>query len=564
MVGGQYIWRRLSVLMLGAGMLCARVTAATSASSLNACQNAVKLESRKFVQGYLNAVGSCLQKVSTAMVQKNAPDATGAAAPCITQFRKLRDTRGLGKSLAEKLKAGIERRCTPGGVNSFSLQDVLGVAPGVGRPLDVVNLNGWCAHFGGDGTIDTVDEWISCVTAALECDVREALTVQYPRGLEWLAAVRPAMQAFPSPAADPMRSDDAVAELDAMAGAVEGGNVDLKPNLQCGSSCGDGVRNGGEPCDGADLGGASCTSLGFLGGTLACNAGCGFNTSGCVTNLCGNGAKDGIESCDGDDLGGASCISLGFVGGSLACGAGCRFDTTGCVPTLCGNGVKDGSESCDGSDLGGQTCASLGYALNGTLTCTAGCGFDPSGCVGQTFSETGQTACYDSFGAATPCAGTGQDGDVRAGAPLAFIDNGDGTITDLNTHLMWEKKSDDASIHDRDNVYSWTSAFGVFIHGLNVANFAGHNDWRLPNKRELDSILSAQAVNPSVSAAFNSGCSAGCAPTACSCTPSSNYWSSTSYAASPDGAWVVSFGIGFVFPDNKSNNYCARAVRGGL
>ena len=48
-------------------------------------------------------------------------------------------------------------------------------------------------------------------------------------------------------------------------------------------------------------------------------------------------------------------------------------------------------------------------------------------------------------GTVIPCAGTGQDGDIQAGATLSYTDNGDGTITDNNTGLMWEKKSDDGT-----------------------------------------------------------------------------------------------------------------------
>src|SRR5262245_21387303 len=108
------------------------------------------------------------------------------------------------------------------------------------------------------------------------------------------------------------------------------------------------------------------------------------------------------------------------------------------------------------------------------------------GCVQHAFPATGQTKCWDSRGAVIACPGTGQDGDIRAGAALSYTDNVDGTITDNNTGLMWEKQSDDGSIHDRDTTYSWANAFAVHIAGLNAgAGFAGHTDWRLPNIREL-------------------------------------------------------------------------------
>jgi len=45
--------------------------------------------------------------------------------------------------------------------------------------------------------------------------------------------------------------------------------------------------------------------------------------------------------------------------------------------------------------------------------------------------------------------------DAQAGATLSYTDNGDGTITDNNTRLMWEKKDDSGGIHDQDNGYTW-------------------------------------------------------------------------------------------------------------
>src|SRR4030095_1336400 len=119
--------------------------------------------------------------------------------------------------------------------------------------------------------------------------------------------------------------------------------------------------------------------------------------------------------------------------------------------TYCGDGIKNGSESCDAADLGGATCVSQGFT-SGTLQCGQGCAFDTSGCTAPpcpAFPATGQTTCWDSSGVVIPCAGTGHDGDIQAGATLAYTDNGDGTITDNNTGVMWEKLSDDGSIHDQ-------------------------------------------------------------------------------------------------------------------
>ena len=94
---------------------------------------------------------------------------------------------------------------------------------------------------------------------------------------------------------------------------------------------------------------------------------------------CGNGVLETGEQCDGGDLGGATCASLGYTGGTLTCSATCTLDVSGCA--VCGNGVREDGEACDGTDLGGATCAQNGCA-GGTPTCTAACGLDFSSCSG--------------------------------------------------------------------------------------------------------------------------------------------------------------------------------------
>src|SRR2546422_8423425 len=84
------------------------------------------------------------------------------------------------------------------------------------------------------------------------------------------------------------------------------------------------------------------------------------------------------------------------------------------------------------------------------------------------FPATGQTTSFRA----------GDDGAIQAGAPLRFKDNGDGTITDKNTALVWEKLSADGSVHDGNNLYTWEQAFDGHVATLNRTRFAGHADWR--------------------------------------------------------------------------------------
>lgn len=100
-------------------------------------------------------------------------------------------------------------------------------------------------------------------------------------------------------------------------------------------TCGDGRLDADELCDGAALGGGSCAALeGFIGGTLRCDPGCqAYDTALCTPAAsCGDGQIGANEECDGANLGGATCQSLGFVGGgALGCQASCRYEVSGCV-----------------------------------------------------------------------------------------------------------------------------------------------------------------------------------------------------------------------------------------
>lgn len=150
-------------------------------------------------------------------------------------------------------------------------------------------------------------------------------------------------------------------------------------------TCGNGVIDNGETCDGANLGGATCQNQGFAGGDISCTGDCHINTSGCDphTETCGNGIWENGEACDGTDLNGASCIGLGHSGGQLACTSDCQFDENPCEDGVCGDGEiqTENGEVCDGSNLAGETCSSRGY-YSGTLACSGDCGsFDESYCV---------------------------------------------------------------------------------------------------------------------------------------------------------------------------------------
>jgi hypothetical protein len=174
---------------------------------------------------------------------------------------------------------------------------------------------------------------------------------------------------------------------------------------------------------------------------------------------------------------------------------------------------------------------------------------------------TGQTKCYNAAGTEIACDNPnypGQDGFYQAGFPSEgrFVDNQDGTVTDNYTGLMWQKEmadvSGNGSIGDEDRV-NWQNA----LKYCEALDFAGHADWRLPNVRELRSIVDYGRWDPTIDPVFsalNTG----------SGEWSTVYWSSTSYAFA-DVAWLVNF-VDCSFPlfNKVSSRNHVRAVRGGL
>lgn len=245
--------------------------------------------------------------------------------------------------------------------------------------------------------------------------------------------------------------------------------------------------------------------------------------------------------------------------------------------TLPGDVITCNADLADcGSDLS-ATNADLATCNSGLATCSsdlATCSSDLSTTNADLASciaagpeakplKTGQTTCYDSLGVAIPCTGTGQDGALQLGASRSFTDNGDGTITDNKTGLMWEKLSNDGSIHDRDNFYSWGNAFATKVATLNSTAFAGYSDWRMPNRLELETLVNLGAFSPALYSAFNTACPAACTVLTCSCSAWDDYWSSTTRQGGPETAWVVDFFAGSTDANMKSDLLYVRAVRAG-
>lgn len=218
-------------------------------------------------------------------------------------------------------------------------------------------------------------------------------------------------------------------------------------------------------------------------------------------------------------------------------------------------GVMDGASADVATALAGG-------ALSDCPSDLASCEAQPTGRL----VKTGQNECT-SGSSVIPCAGTGQDGEFQSGLARSYTDNGNGTVTDDNTGLVWEKLSDDSSIHDKDDLYTFFDAITVKVATLNASAFAGHTDWRVPNFFEILSLKVMNRPTPSTTARiapeFNTGCVFGCSVLTCSCVPSSGqaiHWSSTFGGA---GGWMVAFRSDLIDSIGTGATLTVRAVRGG-
>ena len=174
--------------------------------------------------------------------------------------------------------------------------------------------------------------------------------------------------------------------------------------------CGDGVAEGNEVCDGADLQGQTCVDFGYNGGNLACTGACMYDTSNCVGDpdpFCGDGNVDPGEACDGGNLNGQDCTDFGFDMGNLACTGQCQFDTSGCSNMMgqqCGAQPVNGeymycaqdNNDCMGIN-GAYGCASVlvnnvfesGFCSKALCVTNADCGPNVAGCTATPVCQAG-------------------------------------------------------------------------------------------------------------------------------------------------------------------------------
>jgi|GEM_PF-3055147 len=159
--------------------------------------------------------------------------------------------------------------------------------------------------------------------------------------------------------------------------------------------------------------------------------------------------------------------------------------------------------------------------------------------------DTDQIDCYDADGLKITCPTAGsplaQDGSYKINPP-SFIDNGNGTISDINTGLVWEKEEQNGSV-------TWIDAHS-YCSGLTLGNYS---DWRMPTKVELNSLISYRYnTQPFIMGPFNHYIS--------------NYdlyhWSATTDSQDSSKAWAFNFNFNVWRSANKNGGPKVKCVRG--
>ena len=131
-----------------------------------------------------------------------------------------------------------------------------------------------------------------------------------------------------------------------------------------------------------------------------------------------------------------------------------------------------------------------------------------------------------------------------------FIDNGDGTVKDKKTDLIWMRCAlgqewDGQTCTGDALTYTWQLALKV----ADGYTFADNNDWYLPNIRELNSIVERACYDPAIN------------QTVFPETPAAGFWTASPFAAIKGYAWHVHFNGGYDSSDYKDYDFYVRLVR---
>ncbi len=143
------------------------------------------------------------------------------------------------------------------------------------------------------------------------------------------------------------------------------------------------------------------------------------------------------------------------------------------------------------------------------------------------------------------------DSEAPAYTPTSrFSDHGDGTVTDTQTELMWAKcahgHSGSACLGGSETRHNWKEALVL----ADSSTLASYDNWRLPNIKELRSIVEQQCYSPAINLSVFPN------------TPARSFWSASPNANYEDYAWTVDFTYGKSgYSLRNSSNRHVRLVR---
>lgn len=136
---------------------------------------------------------------------------------------------------------------------------------------------------------------------------------------------------------------------------------------------------------------------------------------------------------------------------------------------------------------------------------------------------------------------------------IRYTDNQDGTVTDKQTGLMWTKcavgASGDDCKTDRYQTFGWDAALqqvGTVNQDLSLANY---DDWRLPNRKELATLINYQCYSPAINDTLFPN------------TPQVYFWSSSPVADTTKSTWSIYFRHGTFYKHSRTSKIAVRLVR---
>lgn len=140
---------------------------------------------------------------------------------------------------------------------------------------------------------------------------------------------------------------------------------------------------------------------------------------------------------------------------------------------------------------------------------------------------------------------------IRATAPTSrYTVNTNGTVLDKRTGLMWKRCAEGLSGTGCSTGFPTYTDWGGALNLATGSAFAGYRDWRVPNHKELMSLVEDKCYGPAINLSVFPGMP-------------NWYWSSSPHADIANGAWIVGFDYGEPYINTRDTSRTVRLVRGG-